>query len=50
LIARGKNYSEAFKDLDRVRVAVNQEHVALDHKIKAGDEVGRSTRAKSSTR
>jgi molybdopterin synthase sulfur carrier subunit len=39
LIARGNNYSEAFKDLDRVRVAVNQEHVNLDHKIAPGDEV-----------
>jgi sulfur-carrier protein len=39
LAARGANYSDAFKDLERVRVAVNQVHVRLEHKIEPGDEV-----------
>ena len=39
LVSRGGNYAEAFKDLDRLRVAVNQEHVKLDHLVAPGDEV-----------
>ncbi len=39
LIARGVNYAEAFKDLNRIRVAVNQEHVSLDHQLAPSDEV-----------
>ncbi|MEE8394211.1 MAG: molybdopterin converting factor subunit 1 [Rhodospirillales bacterium] len=36
---QGGGYGEAFADLSVVRVAVNQEHVKLDHPVKAGDEV-----------
>ncbi|MDH5749106.1 MAG: molybdopterin converting factor subunit 1 [Rhodospirillales bacterium] len=36
---RGGGFAEAFADLASVRVAVNQEHVTLDHAVKAGDEI-----------
>jgi molybdopterin synthase sulfur carrier subunit len=39
LVQRGEGYEAAFADLSVVRVAVNQEHVALDHSIADGDEV-----------
>ena len=36
---RGGGYEEAFADTAVVKVAVNQEHVGLDHPVAAGDEV-----------
>jgi molybdopterin synthase sulfur carrier subunit len=39
LRARGGGPAAALADLARVRVAVNQEHVRLDHPIEPGDEV-----------
>ena len=36
---RGGGFAEAFADLSAVRVAVNQEHVALDHAVAPEDEV-----------
>ncbi|MGB0749121.1 MAG: molybdopterin converting factor subunit 1 [Magnetospiraceae bacterium] len=39
LRARGGGYAEAFKDTGVVRAAVNQQHVAMDHPVKAGDEI-----------
>ena len=36
---RGGGYGEAFADTAVVKVAVNQEHVGLDHPISASDEV-----------
>ena len=39
LKGRGENYASAFGDLRAVRVAVNQEHVKLDHALRDGDEV-----------
>ena len=35
----GPNYADAFADLSRIRVAVNQHHAALDVKIGPDDEV-----------
>jgi molybdopterin synthase sulfur carrier subunit len=35
----GPGYAEAFADLGRVRVAVNQRHAGLDAKITAEDEI-----------
>ena len=35
----GPNYADAFADLSRIRVAVNQHHVGLDAKIGSNDEV-----------
>ena len=39
LTTRGGGYGEAFANPDVVRVAVNQEHVAIDHVLADGDEV-----------
>lgn len=39
LSARGPNYAAAFANLDRVRVAVNLEHVDLLHGLAQDDEV-----------
>lgn len=39
LRSRGGGPAEALADLRLVRVAVNQEHVALDHPVAASDEV-----------
>lgn len=39
LKGRGEGYEKAFGDLSIIRVAVNQEHVKLDHAIAQGDEV-----------
>jgi molybdopterin synthase sulfur carrier subunit len=36
---RGPGFAEALADLNVVRVAVNQEYVALDHPVRPGDEV-----------
>ena len=36
---RGGGPANALADLRMVRVAVNQEHVGLDHAVQAGDEV-----------
>ena len=39
LKSQGDGYGDAFADEAVVRVAVNQEHVATDHKLSNGDEV-----------
>ena len=39
LRARGAGYAAAFDDMRRIRVAVNQTHVALDAPVAPGDEV-----------
>ena len=39
IAARGNGFAEAFNDPALVRVAVNQEHVTLDHPVGDGDEV-----------
>ena len=39
LRARGGGYAEAFHDLARIRVAINQVHAGIDATIDAGDEV-----------
>jgi molybdopterin synthase sulfur carrier subunit len=39
LAARGESYDRALCDLRAVRIAVNQEHVKLDHPVRAGDEI-----------
>ncbi len=36
---RGPDYELALGDMRAVRVAVNQEHVRLDHPVHAGDEI-----------
>lgn len=36
---RGAGYAEALADEDRLRVAVNESHVDLDHPIRDGDEI-----------
>lgn len=35
----GPNYADAFADLSRIRVAVNQHHAGLDAKLASNDEV-----------
>ncbi|HXR96065.1 MAG TPA: molybdopterin converting factor subunit 1 [Rhizomicrobium sp.] len=35
----GPHYADAFADLSRIRVAVNQHHVGLDAKIGPDDEI-----------
>ena len=39
LVSRGAGYAEAFADLKRVRVAINQEHSTFAAPVEAGDEV-----------
>jgi sulfur-carrier protein len=39
LQGRGAGFAEALKDLSVVRVAVNQDYVKTDHKLRPGDEV-----------
>jgi len=39
LEGRGDGYADALADRSLVRVAVNQEHVGLDHPIAPGDEI-----------
>lgn len=36
---RGPEFAAAFADANLVRVAVNQEHVQLDHPLRPGDEI-----------
>jgi molybdopterin synthase sulfur carrier subunit len=40
LKTRGPGYAEALKNPKLVRVAVNREYVAADHRLKPGDEIG----------
>ena len=35
----GPNYADAFADLSRIRVAVNQRHAGIDAKIGPDDEI-----------
>ena len=35
----GPNYADAFADLSRIRVAVNQRHAGMDAKIGPDDEI-----------
>ena len=39
LQARGGGYAEALKDLKTVRVAVNQDYVGPEHRVRDSDEV-----------
>jgi sulfur-carrier protein len=39
LKSRGPGYAEALKDLNTVRVAVNQDYVGPDYPIRDGDEI-----------
>lgn len=39
LKARGGGYEEAFADLRRLRVAVNQDHSGFDTPLRDGDEI-----------
>ncbi|MGQ0741389.1 MAG: molybdopterin converting factor subunit 1 [Alphaproteobacteria bacterium] len=39
LRARGSGYAEAFRDISRLRCAVNQEHASFDARVSTGDEV-----------
>jgi molybdopterin synthase sulfur carrier subunit len=39
LQSRGAGFAEALKDLSVVRVAVNQDYVKTDHRLRPGDEV-----------
>ena len=39
LKTRGGGYAEALKNLDAVRVAVNQDYVGPEHKLRDADEV-----------
>lgn len=39
LKTRGPGYAEALKDLSTVRVAVNQDYVGPEHRVRDGDEV-----------
>jgi len=39
LRARGEGYGDAFADIARLRVAVNQEHVSFDTAVSPNDEV-----------
>ena len=39
LQSKGNGYADVFDDLSIIRVAVNQEHVKLDHTISENDEV-----------
>ncbi len=39
LKGRGDGYADALADLSLVRVAVNQEYVALDHPVAPDDEI-----------
>ncbi len=36
---RGPNYADAFADMSRIRVAVNQRHVGLEAELGPDDEV-----------
>jgi len=39
LTGRGGGYAQAFSDQEKIRVAVNQDHVGLDHILTPGDEI-----------
>jgi sulfur-carrier protein len=39
LKTRGPGYAEALKDLSTVRVAVNQDYVGPEYRVRDGDEV-----------
>ncbi|MBP5856666.1 molybdopterin converting factor subunit 1 [Marivibrio halodurans] len=39
LKGRGEGYEIAFRDLDAIKLAVNQDYADLDAPVKAGDEV-----------
>ena len=39
LKSRGPGYADALRDLSTVRVAVNQDYVGLEHRVRDGDEV-----------
>ncbi|HEY5237803.1 MAG TPA: molybdopterin converting factor subunit 1 [Rhizomicrobium sp.] len=39
LRARGAGYAEALADVNRVRAAVNREHVSFDAAVNDGDEI-----------
>ena len=39
LKTRGPNYAEALKDLRTVRIAVNQDYVGPEHRVRDGDEI-----------
>lgn len=39
LVARGGGYAEAFAEDERLRAAVNQDHVDFDHPVRDGDEI-----------
>ncbi len=39
LKGRGPAYQAALADLSKLRVAVNQDYVGLEHPVRAGDEV-----------
>jgi sulfur-carrier protein len=39
LKTRGPGYAEALKDLSTVRVAINQDYVGPEHRVRDGDEV-----------
>jgi sulfur-carrier protein len=39
LRSRGSCYAEALRDLSVVRVAVNQDYVGREHRLRDGDEV-----------
>ena len=39
LCSRGPGHADALKNLAIVRVAVNQDYVALEHPVRDGDEV-----------
>jgi molybdopterin synthase sulfur carrier subunit len=39
LLLQGDNYRTAFDDMKIIRVAVNQQYVALDSPVRSGDEV-----------
>lgn len=36
---RSGNYAEAFRDLSRLRCAINQEHASFDARVRADDEI-----------
>ncbi len=39
LRGRGPNFAEALKNIDIVRVAVNQRYVGREHAVRPGDEI-----------
>jgi len=39
LRTRGPGYADAFSDMKRIRVAINQDHSSLDAALSANDEI-----------